>query len=229
MPPAGTRRVYGWASPFLCAVAAPVCGLARNDVQEESVCKTSSPVLHPGQRQAKRLRAELVLPSYSTLPHLLFAGLLCDGLQKARLRRFRAAFFCPWQRRPAIPRLYPDKRKCPTIAMTSLVSVHRFSAWAPFSFFHRARRYLSFRQDEKKDRGAQYAKNVLRTGHGTAFTPPASLRSATSPCRGGLGGCKKRSAREKRGRPKRLRDFHPLTVKTKKEMTLDCGVSSYAC
>ena len=27
LPPAGTRRVYGWASPFLCAVATPVCAL----------------------------------------------------------------------------------------------------------------------------------------------------------------------------------------------------------
>ena len=92
--------------------------------------------LLPRQRQAKRLRAELVLPVYSTivprfvpcptiamtspvtvhrfiasapfssgstLPHLLFTGLLRDGPQKARLRRFRAAFFCPRQRRPAIP------------------------------------------------------------------------------------------------------------------------------
>ena len=36
---------------------------------------------------------------------------------------------------------------------------------APFSFFHRARRYLSFRQDEKKDRGAHYAGHILRTSN----------------------------------------------------------------
>ena len=37
------------------------------------------------------------------------------------------------QRRQPIPRLRPDKRKCPTIAMTSPVTVPRFSALAPFS------------------------------------------------------------------------------------------------
>ena len=64
--------------------------------------------VRPSQRQAKRLRTEHAATDYSTLPHLLFAGLLCDGPQKARLRRFRAAWICPRQRRPAIPRLHPD-------------------------------------------------------------------------------------------------------------------------
>ena len=35
------------------------------------------------------------------------------------------------------------------------------SAFGAFSFFHRARRCLSFRQDEKKDRGAHCAGHIL--------------------------------------------------------------------
>ena len=111
------------------------------------------------------------------------------GNSGARLFHLAAfAFYGPASRRPAKsaaaeipcrlllppaaaarnPTIVPGSVPCPTIAMTSLVSVHRFSAWAPFSFFHRARRYLSFRQDEKKDRGAHCAGFILKTGNGTA-------------------------------------------------------------
>ncbi len=48
---------------------------------------------------------------------------------------------------------------------------------APFSFFHRARRYLSFRAStEKKDRGAHYAAYRLQTGKRKRIA--TSLRSS---------------------------------------------------
>ena len=47
---------------------------------------------------------------------------------------------------------------------------------APFSFLHRARRCLSFRQDEKKDRGAHCAGHRLQIGkRGRITTPVCAL------------------------------------------------------
>ncbi len=77
--------------------------------------------LLPRQRQAKRLRAVLVLPVYSTI----------------------------------VPRFVP----CPTIAMTSPVTVHRSSASAPFSSGPGADRLLFGKT--KRRRAAHCAGTVL--------------------------------------------------------------------
>ena len=94
--------------------------------------QASRPVLHPGQRQAKRLRAETEATAYSTIAS--------------------------------------GQVQCPTIAMTSLVTVHRFSALAPFSSGPGADRLLFGKT--KRRWAAHFAGHVLRTGSGAAFTPP---------------------------------------------------------
>ena len=63
--------------------------------------------------------------------------------------------------RQSIPRLRPDMwKRCQVSAGTGSDNEEGKPRSAPFSFFHRARRYLSFRQDEKKDRGAHGAGHV---------------------------------------------------------------------
>ena len=69
---------------------------------------------------------------------------------------------------------FSDRGPCETLAGQGKTSdscghparrlSQRYPHAAPFSFFHRARRCLSFRQDEKKDRGAQCAVYRLQTG-----------------------------------------------------------------
>ena len=141
--------------------------------------------LLPRQRQAKRLRAELVLPVYSTI----------------------------------VPRFVP----CPTIAMTSPVTVHRFIAFsALFFWFHLAafafygpasrrpaksaaaeipcrlllppaaaarnpgRGPSSFRQDEKKMGGA-LRRSWFANRPRRRVQPLRLALLGTSPCRGGWG------------------------------------------
>ena len=135
---------------------------------KEENAQNIQPRSAPRQRQAKRLRAELVPPDYSTIA----TGLV----------------------------------QCPTIAMTSPVTVHRFSASALFSLWAEnpplpvaeeggfsapqprpwravakqaregqmrqgGRTVSLFAQDRKEKWVLICAETALRTARGTAFTP----------------------------------------------------------
>ena len=105
-------------------------------------------VLHPSQRQAKRLRAVLVPPDYSTI------------VPRYARCQISAGSGSDWQE------LHPRS--------------------APFSFFRLARRCLSFRQDEKKDRGRIAQVPECEQAGTLRAASPAAKNTESSPGRGGL-------------------------------------------